>query len=524
MKRLCCMGLLVGCGLCVPSAFGQEKRLSVIIEHIAGPNLYLNAGRREGLQKQDTVRVMRQGRVLGRWYVISSSSRRSVVTFVGPSFPVARGDTLVIRYTPAPVKTASGQGNRAAGDRPPSLLGTMPQPARRASGRPAPEITGRLIMEFSSLQSETRSVRAGVPVTTRTFTTPALSLRAQGRHLPGGLRAGVHLRLAQRNGPGTLLRPARSLRIYQASLEKTGRRGQVKAGRFYSTHERFSGYWDGLLGYLEGGLFGAGVLAGFEPDRANEGFSSERPKTTVFVTFHAGEEAIRYEADVSVHRVFPQDGYAPHTFAGWTQDLRVRRFRLRNVVQVDRNPATASWIVTRLQVRAAVPLPGPLSLVGRYHMRRPYLLTRSGDPIAYRRDQATAEVNLRLGDGSLGIHATTNLYEQGNGARTYGAFLSLPRLLGGVGLNGSASYWTRGATTARFLSGGLSRSVRRVQARLRYTWYQSDAATRTLQTHTLSASLNFPVKGRVYGSLRGSLQRGRDLANSTLFASLWMQF
>jgi hypothetical protein len=90
--------LAAGCTLPPAVAFAQQARLSVVVEYVAGANLYLDAGADDGIHAADTLQVYGgpSGSHLGDFVVISSSSDRAVVTFADRPFPVTRGDALIV--------------------------------------------------------------------------------------------------------------------------------------------------------------------------------------------------------------------------------------------------------------------------------------------------------------------------------------------------------------------------------------------------------------------------------------------
>jgi hypothetical protein len=92
------MVLAACCSLPPPVAFAQQGRLSVVVEYVAGANLYLDAGGDDGIHAADTLQVYGgpSGSHLGDFVVISSSSDRAVVTFADRPFPVTRGDALIV--------------------------------------------------------------------------------------------------------------------------------------------------------------------------------------------------------------------------------------------------------------------------------------------------------------------------------------------------------------------------------------------------------------------------------------------
>lgn len=97
-RTVIAMMLAAGCSLPPAVALAQQERLSVIVEYVAGANLYLDAGADDGIRANDTLQVYSgtESVPLGDFVVISSSSDRAVVTFADRPFSVTRGDVLII--------------------------------------------------------------------------------------------------------------------------------------------------------------------------------------------------------------------------------------------------------------------------------------------------------------------------------------------------------------------------------------------------------------------------------------------
>jgi len=514
--------------LLVQGAKGQERSLDVVIEHIAGPNLYLGAGTGEGITTGDTLLVMKQGVPVGDWRVISSTRSRAVVTFATKAFPVTRGDTftLMIVRSAATVASAVDSIVMPGVDRPSLMAPPVERPIQRRQTRRPIQVTGRIFVEANTLRSTTRSTVVSNGATSRVFSTPAAGIRASVTHLPGDLRANISVRASQRFSTGSLIQQDRVVRVYQASLEKKFERipAQVEAGRFYSPFEDYSGYWDGLL-VRYGDRLGGGMAVGFQPNRADEGFTADYPKASFFLDFRHKREGFAYEADLSFHQVQPQARYSNHTFFGWSQQVRWNRLRLSQDFQLDRNTVTNTWVVSRMQLRTTVPLTNRLYLTSRYTLRQPYLLYSLGEPISYRRDQGMLGLGYNTGTSMLGVNMTVSQYAGDEPNYTTAFNYSFPRTgFWGLGFNGSVSYWTRGEqSTALYASSGLNRTFGPVQSRLRYTYYHSDLGGRVLATHAVHLTLNVPLLNRLNAALQVRSQWGDNLSSTSLYSSLWMR-
>ncbi len=501
------------------AGLAQTGRIVVTVEYLAGSNIYIDTGRERGILDGDTVLAysVEGGPLLGALRVISTSADKAVLTFVGDPFPVTRGNSLSLAFEPVPVQgpvVAAG----AIGDE------TAP---RGAGGRDyGPRLTGRLTADMDLLSSQVSFPGSNLESVDRLFALPALGLRATLARLPGDITLNTNLRLSYRYSSDRVIEPEPSVRIYEAAISKTfGNAVLVQAGRFYSPFERFSGYWDGALVRFGGRNLGAGVASGFEPERADESFSSQLPKYTAFVDYRYRAGSLAYAGDVSFHQVRPRNDLLEHTYVGWSQRLSLRRFRVSSDLQVDRDPANGAWTISELFLNTSIPLGDRLFLDGRYVRRRPYLIWAGDDPFGEQREQAGAGLTYGGFGGFVGVDVTANRWEDGERSLTYGSSLAIPRTsLWDLGVSASASYWSRDGTDALVLSPGLNRSFGLVDSRLGYQLYRSGNPAGTIETHALDLQVSFPIARRAYSSLGGQLRFGDALQSQSLRATIWTSF
>ncbi|MDH4043452.1 MAG: hypothetical protein OEY20_08660 [Gemmatimonadota bacterium] len=504
----------------VGSVAHAQQGFDVVVEFIAGSDLYISAGTERGINAGDTLLVYgeAEGVLLGEFVVVSATRERAVVAFVGSPFPATRGKGLYVVPRRAPVA-------------PPSQP-VAPTGARQP--RPSPEagvtVSGRLSLDVNALQARSETPAIGGEPTDRTFTTPTARLRATVSHLPGDLRLQVNMRASSRYSSDPV-RPDQSLRVYHASLERDWRIAQFQLGRFYNRYETYSGYFDGFLLHVGGNGFGVGGAVGFQPERTNQLPSSAFPKYTVFVNAGHRGRSVRYTTDLSFHQLLPRNGLLNHTYAGWSQRLQVSGFQLSHNLQVDRDPSTGKWVVTRLLARSDIPLGPRLNLRARYTLYQPYFFTRLDSLITTRRDQGSVGLWLWLGSGSLGADVTVNQVRNERRSYTYAGSLSFPNTaLLGLGFSSSISYWVLDDRKAVYLSGALSRTFGRVQLRASYYRYQTDELATALDelttvlAHTGELSLVLPLTRRLYSSFQGRIQRGEHLNNDNLYAGFWLNF
>jgi len=495
----------------------QQARITAVVDYLAGASIYLAAGTDQGIVPNDTLTAFAgpEGEAVGQFIVLSATATRAVVEFLGAPFPVTRGATLYLQ--PGSVRRGAAAAVSAAPDR----------PERPARGR-SPSLHGRISLEANAFESTTEWQSNDVESFTRRFATPALGLRAVAADLPGGFSLNTNLRALYRYSDPDIISPAGAVQVYQASLARTFGGGvplYLELGRFTNPYSRFSGVWDGALVHIGGRGLGMGFAAGFEPERGNQGVATTLPKVAGFVTYDVGNGPVRYATDVSVHHVRPTDGRLDHTYAGWSQYLRVSRLRLGSDLQVDRNLATDEWVVTRINATASLPILPGLEVRARGSRFQPYRFWQLSDLVGIRRDQGTLGVNFWRPGGSVSADVGVAWLEGGARSYTYsGAFSLLRTPVFGLDWSASASYWTQGTYSALYGTGGIGRAFGRTMTRVSYQLYRaSDVDVRSV-SHTGELALSVPLARRVYATLQGRVQRGDNLKTNGLFAGLWTSF
>jgi hypothetical protein len=519
MRRLGPLPLAIGLAaallaLAAPRAEAQDQGLRAVIEQIAGSDVYLSVGSEAGLAASDTVQAYRDGdgEYLGALRVVAVSASRSVVTFLDRPFPLTRGTVLQLRFTAAP---AAAPAAAAAA------------PAVQTPTRSGPRVRGRFSLDFNGMQSTTTWMSNVEERVERRFASPSMSLRLVATQLPGGLTFETTGRATYRYSDPEIVQPDLSVRVYQVSIAKEFDNApiQFRLGRFYNPYELYSGYWDGALLRVGGRGFGVGVVAGFQPDRANEGPSTDLPKYTAFADYAVGRRTVRYTGDLSFHQVRPKGAYLAHTFAGWSQALRVGGFRLASDLQVDRDPELSEWTLTRARVTAAVPLARGFTLNGRYVHDRPYFLFRTTDLLPFARDQVGGGFDWFGGNASFRADVTANRFDEGGWSMSYGGSFGFQRTgILGLGLNAGGTYWTLEGSTALQAFGDLTRRFGRVDVRGSYQFYRTEWDPTVVVTHTGGLSLTVPLGARVYTMLQARTQQGANLVSNSIQFSLWTSF
>jgi len=514
-------------------AASQQVRIDVLIQQIAGANLYLSAGSTSGIGVNDTLQAYDAADEtrLGILRVIGISRESSVVEFVGAPFPATRGERLIIELGGPPSGGRGSQGAegryvpaRAARER----HGAGESATRHgAARRLPPRMTGSLSLGVDGLQLTTKMQSFGLTSFGRGFTTPAARLRLQITNLPGGLEIGTNLRAAYRYSTNHLVQPARSTDIYSLSLVKSFQRAPLsfRLGRFYNRYESFSGYFDGLLIHYGDRGLGVGIAAGYQPDRASQDFSTRMPKYTAFVNYQGGSGPVRYRSDVSFHQLRPTNGLPDHTYVGVSQDLLLAGARIGQSLQMDRNPATHTWSVSRLLLDAAFPLGKRVDLHARYGRRQPYDELTPTDSTSFRTDRGGAGFSYRFRGGTVGGEVALSSTRGGEIGTTYSGYFSVPQTaLAGLGIAGSASYWTRGQDQSLQLSPAITASTGRAFWRVGYNFYRTQDLGLDVRTHSLDLSLRAPLARGLNASLQLRPTWGSTQTGGSFHAGLWMAF
>jgi hypothetical protein len=315
--------------------------------------------------------------------------------------------------------------------------------------------------------------------------------------------------------------------VYQASLEKAfvSVPVQIEAGRFYNRHERFSGYWDGVVVRYGPRGMGAGFASGFQPDRSNEGFMADLPKYAFFVDYNYRSNATAYSGNVSFNDIRGRNGYLRHSFVGWEQRFRYHDFRFANDVQVNRSAATNSWTITRLDFRTEIPVLPEVRLQADYQLRRPYSLWSFAGLTSYRRDRGDLGLLLDAGSGIIGFHVTGNRFESQPLYYTYSSFANFSKTrVAKIGFSSHASYWSRDDHWGLSVTGTLTRAFGRASFRTRYRFYQTDSVAGVITTHMVGGSIDIEVARRFNLTMQGQALLGELLTNYSMFTGIWIGF
>jgi len=242
------------------------------ITFISGTEIYIGAGRQDGLVVGSEVEVVRGDSVVATLRVKFLASQKSNTELVRGTPELALGDTVRFHRHIAREQIAIG-GPIAA-----------PRP-RRLSGQ---GLHGRIGSRY--LRATTSTVSAGQPAGSNGFSQPSLDARLYGLNI-GGTPLGVAIDLRARqttssSSGGTTVDG--HTRAYQAVLywNAPDARFRVAAGRQYLAYISSIGLFDGGLVELNGRHFSGGAFAGWEPDASTLQFSGAVHDYGAYLTVH----------------------------------------------------------------------------------------------------------------------------------------------------------------------------------------------------------------------------------------------
>jgi hypothetical protein len=243
------------------------------VTFISGTEIYIGAGRLDGLLEGSEVSVMQGDEVVGTLRVKFLASHRSACVVVSGASGIALGDVIQFHSQPASPEMLSA-----------SAVAARIRP-RRMSG---PGLHGRFGTRY--MRATTTTVDGGQELGSNGFNQPSLDARINGIGL-GGTPLGLALDLRTRQTTSTSAGGTQvdgHTRVYQAVMfwNQPGSSFRAAAGRQYLTAVSSIGLFDGALAELNGGRISFGAFAGFEPDIATLGFSSAVHDFGAYVSMH----------------------------------------------------------------------------------------------------------------------------------------------------------------------------------------------------------------------------------------------
>lgn len=524
-------------------AAGQEGppgRLEAVVQYIAGSTVYVPLGTADGLALGDTLRVVRpeDGRRLGLLVVAGVSERRASLTFAGAPFPITRGARLLLdpatgaagRPAGEPAAAAEPAAEAAAAAASPTR--ELARPSARSAPGPGPRLHGTLGVDVDAYRATSRWGGPGVPSTRRTLTTPAARLRAVATGLPLGLEARTNVRAVYRASAGDLYGPSGILRVYEATVERSFRALplQLQAGRFWDPLSSGRSFWDGGMVRVGGAGFGVGAVAGYEPARGDEGFSTALEKWSAFADLKHRSGRFSYSGDLSFLSERSTEVDWRRTVVGWAQRARWGGFFFSQRLELDPDPAEGADALTRAYLDVAVPLAGGLRLDGSY--ARDLLTSRAPpalppDPVpgpALAAERWRAGASWSGAFASLSGHAGRIRYGDHPVATVADGSLYIPSRDGarpGIGL--VASLWDDGDLRSLFLSPSLDRSFGALDVRAAYQLYDT-AGVDEQRLHGGELALGLPFRSGLRARISAQGQWGREMTTLRAYSSLSVQF
>ena len=516
------------------TASGQDAdRLVLTVTQLAGENVYLDGGSDLGIAKGDT--LMLDSDEQKTLIVIAVSRKQAIVQFAGGAFPVTRGQQITLRTIkgteksePAPEPVTSLEEITETDQsimNQPSSSGTR----TRAKERSKIEVDGRLIFDFSALQSHTKIRSNAVPAASRLYLTPTVNLSASVRNLPSGMNMHFHVRSDYRYQSRNPIAPTNSFRAYQISLEKPLPFGSVRFGRFYNRMTQRGGYWDGISFLYGDQKRGIGGSVGFMPNRSNEGFSTQLPRYAVFAHYQTErrKKTVWYRGAIAYNEIQPTTDFMQHRFASLEQRVDISILSLRQDIQVDYQPVSKQWIVSHLRLGGRLSIGPDVDLTGTYTLRQPYRMSNIANPFASKRDQYRVGLSLHRPLFSVGSHYTRRfLNESYQGQTVTGYFNTRPITPLSLSFSGSASRWESEFGDALYFNGGIAKNIHTVYLRADYGFYRTSSPNIAdyIDMHRLSLTASVPFSRRLYWTLRGTAQQSQFTSAFSIQTSLQIRF
>jgi len=498
----------------------EPPRVRVVVDYVGVEGVYLPVGTTQGAAVGDTLRAYANetdATPLGLVVVTSAARQRSVGSILEPRFALRRGDVVYIPLVPVVAEAEQSVGRTP--DPAPAQATRVPVEPGGAS------VSGRISFDVDARETTTSFAGADLFGTTRRrFATPVTNVSLRVDDLPGGFRVETSVRAAYRYSDGVAIQPERSVRFYSLAAIKTFDSAplELRLGRFSNPYEPYSAYWDGGLIRIGGRRVGVGAVAGFEPQRGNEGFSQDVAKVTGFADLAVGGSGWSYSTDVSYH-VVQSDvvALADQTFAGWSQRLSLGRVTLDQRVRMDRFGGAGSWSLAQARARAGLRLTQSLRFDLGFGRLRPGLLrgdTLTSGPV---RDEVTAGFSVYRGGGYLRFDAGSTQW--GNEARGLTLSGAASASLGTIQLYASGSRWSRPGSSSLSAAPGLGFAWRWLTTRLGYQYYRTESTT-TLTSQAGSIEFRATPAQGYWLTLGGEQQWGDNFGGKRIRLTLGRSF
>ncbi len=453
------------------------------VTYLAGPSVYVEAGRAEGLAAGDSLDVVRGGAAIARLRVSFISTHRAACDTLTVSSMPRVGD--LVRFVPHAVAIAAAPD--AAADTGAALASGPMRPRAPASLR------GRVAVHWLGVQSD--AIR---------LAQPAFDLWLEGRDVGGSrtdLAADVRARRTSRavTGAGTQTDGnARAYRLAFSTHDADGRR-RLTLGRQSSPLLSSVSLFDGALIEATGRRLSLGVFGGTEPDPVSLAPGHDVIESGGFLQLRQAAQSARRWTVASGGVLSTSHGQVNRQFAFAQGFYRDRALSASAAQELDVNTgwkratgeplfsATSSFVTARVDARSWI------SLQAGYDNRRNVRLYR---------DRVTPETEL------------DDRYRQG----AWGGFSVDPTRAVRVGAEIRTSSGGGARTDAWSASGELWR-VLPLQGRLRGRYSQSrgDVADTRLAT----ASLGFDVASFAHLEAGGGMRATTNVPTGATDDARW---
>ena len=469
------------------------------ISFISGTEIYIAAGRQDGLVEGSEVEVVRGDTVVATLRVKFLASHKANTELVSGTSELALADTVRFHRFVAPQQIAMGAPTAA------------PRP-HRLSGQ---GLHGRIGSRF--LRATTNTVAPGQADGSNGFNQPSLDARLYGLNV-GGTPIGVAVDLRARqttttSAGGTTVDG--HTRAYQAVAywNAPDAKFRVAAGRQYLAYISSIGLFDGGLVEVNGRHLSTGVFAGWEPDASTLQFSNTVHDYGAYVTMHNAPGGLTSSA-FTVGAVGSYEGSTERREWGIAQaNVSNRYLSLYLLQEVDyyrpwklQGPnAESSSLSFTSQFANVSARPKPwLSINATYDKRRNVRLIRD-----FINPETTFDDAYREGYGMGAQYSGQQFYFGGDWRRSTGATV--------LGANSYTA--TLGANRVAALGLGFS---------LRATWYQNQNDSSavnplSVQTngHLYSGHVSFDPITAIHVDLNGGMRQEDNPAFADLQKSTW---
>jgi len=263
-------------------ALGAAEAVSTAkITYVTTVSVYVAAGKEEGLALGDVLEVVRDGAVVAKLKVTFLSSHRASCTIEGTAPSLVAGDIVRFRVAAGMVKPEPPAAGAPATPQTGavSYAGEGAGSARETSWLRAAGLRGRIGVRYLAIRDRTS--------TGEDLSEPGLDLRLDGTQIGGApvdLSVDVRAQRTYRTPPvGSQINDSQT-RVYRMSASWRPGPMRLTFGRQFSPSLSVVSLFDGVLAEYRQGRWGAGVMAGTQPD-ATYGTSSDVHEYGAFFEF-----------------------------------------------------------------------------------------------------------------------------------------------------------------------------------------------------------------------------------------------